>query len=225
MQTYNINHTGVDTSNQGHESDQEDKDIQGTQCQVLRSKDATLSDEEKPHQGREVKGKAGQEKGRHEREQVIEEWDDLRNDKSNDHSDSDGSQPSSPSGRCVDKSDVGVLENASMNHATENDSIDRATDEDNRQGDAEDYSAKSLASGEKGGTLNILSDEGVDQSTGAGVNDHLDSSQCADRFGEIFRSVHLIHEGDLTNGDCVCENNIRHGNEGLGEGNVLFGPG
>ena len=55
---YNVIDTGVGTTDQGDETNNQDEDVQGTQGQVLRLIPLALADEEEPHQSREVEGEA-----------------------------------------------------------------------------------------------------------------------------------------------------------------------
>ena len=111
-----------------------------------------------------------------------------------------------------------------MKQTAQDDGVDGTTDEDDGKGDSKSDSAHQMAGGLQGGTPDILADEGIDQSTSQGVNENLNYTQGPDRFDVVLGGVHLIHEGKLTHGETVGEDDVGNGNEGIGESGTLLGP-
>lgn len=112
-----------------------------------------------------------------------------------------------------------------MDISADDGAVDRTRDEDNGQSNTEGDLGHEGASREQGGRLYALADEVVDQRARQGVDDDLDGSEHPDGLGEVLGRVHLVHEGELADGEAVGEDDVRDGDEGLDEARVRGGPG
>ena len=112
-----------------------------------------------------------------------------------------------------------------MEQAAEDDGVDGAGDEDDGQSNPEGDAAHEVAGGEQGGALDVDADEAVDDGASDGVDEDLGQAQGPDGLDVVARGVHLVHEGELTHGEAVGEDDVGDGDEGLVEGDVGLGPG
>lgn len=222
--TYNINNTGVQTAAERHETDNESQQVQGRGGPVVASIPGTFLDENPPHDGREVEGEAGNEQSRRDTQQVGEERNRLGNDESNDGDGSDESQPRSPTGEGVDVLDDGVFEDAAVDEASDDDGVDGTGDEDDGKTDTESNLGDSVTSGQEGRRLDIRTDKGVHDASGEGVDKDLNQTQRPDGLLVVGGGVHLVHEGELADGETVGEDDVGDGEERFIELDVLLGP-
>lgn len=112
-----------------------------------------------------------------------------------------------------------------MDVAADDSSVDGTGDVDDGEGDTKGHLGHEGAGGEEGGGFDVLADEGVDDGTGEGVDDDLDNTQSPDGLDVVLGGVHLVHEGELANGETVGEDDVGDGDHGVGKGDVLLGPG
>ena len=91
--TYNIPDTRVGAANENGNAHDKDGGVDDALVEVGPLVPWTLLEEHEPHQRGEVKSEPGDEERRGERQEVVEEGDDLGDDKGNHGDDGDQDQP------------------------------------------------------------------------------------------------------------------------------------
>ncbi|KXT16833.1 hypothetical protein AC579_6798 [Pseudocercospora musae] len=164
-----------------------------------------------PEKSGEVESEAGDEERGDQTEEGVEEWNGLCNDPANNGDDGDERNPDDPSLLAVDILDRGVLEDTVHDIAPNDCAVDASRDENDWQSDSEGDSRDGEAGTEQSWRLHRLSDKGVDQGTSQGVDEDLDQAQSPDGLDIILWRVHFRHEGELADGEGVCENDVGGG--------------
>lgn len=222
--SYNVVDTGIGTSPQRHQTNNQAAQVQCPQHQVLGRVPLALAHQQEPHQRGEVEGEARDEERRGDGQQIREEGNDLGDHKCHPGDDGDQGQPGDPAHLGVDEANGRVLEDAPMDHAAQHHRVDRTTDEDDGQRNPKRHTLHHAPGGQQGGALHILTNKGVDQRTRQRVDDDFNETQRPDGFDVVLGGVHLIHERELAHGETVGEDNVGDGNEGVREGDALLGP-
>lgn len=184
-----------------------------------------LLDEEEPEQRGKVVREAGDEQAGDETEQGAEEGDGLGDDPADD---SDGGDDDEPDGPSLDALDVAellvVLERAVEDVAAHDGAVDGTGDEDDWQGNTECNTGDDAAGGEQSRRSDVFADEGVDDGAGEGVDEDFDQAKGPDGLDIVLLGVHLVHEGELADGERVREDDIGGGQERIGECDALRRP-
>lgn len=223
--TYDIHDTGVRSTNEDDDANNEAQRVQASVQQVVLGEGVALADEHEPHHGREVEGEAGDEQGGGDGEQVREEGDGLGDDPSDDGDDGDQRDPRDPALGRVDEADDRVPVHAAVNVAADDGAVDGARDEDDGQGDTEGDLGHEGSGRQEGGRLDVLANEGVNERACEGVDDDLDNAKNPDGLAEVLGRVHLVHEGELADGEAVSKDDVRDGDEGINEARIGRRPG
>lgn len=222
--TYDVLNTGVSASNQNNHADDEDECVGDGEGQVLLGVPAALLDELEPHPRGEVKCKTADEQARRDGQQVAEEGDGLGDDPRDQGDDGDEDGPRDPAHLGVDEADDRVLVHARVDVPPHRRAVDGARDEDDGERDAEGDLGEHVAGGEQRGGLDGLAHEDVDQGARDGVDDDLDYAEPPDGLDEVLGRVHLVHEGELADGERVGKDDVAEGDEGLDKCQTLLGP-
>ena len=223
--TYNIHNTRVCSRNKHNQANGENNSIDRAEDHVLGGEVASFADKHEPHDSREVESETGDEEGGDNRQKVIEERNHLGNNELENGQDGDDNQPGGPSHLGVDEADVGALEDPAVDQSSQHYRVDRTTNKDHRECDTKCDTAKKATGGQQGGALDVLANESVAQGTGDCVDEDLGETEGPDGLGEIGGGVHLVHEGELAEGEAVGEDDVGQSDEGIGEGDTLLGPG
>lgn len=224
MWTYNINDCRVGTAHQGDETNEEAGCICNRLEQVLLGEHRTLSNVLEPKNGGEVEGEARNEERGADGQQVVEERNGLGNDPCNDGHNCDQSKPRNPTHPGVDKADGGILENTAMDVTCDTGSVDRSRDEDDRQRQTESNLGHEAAGRQQSWRLDIGTNKGVDQGSSQGVNEDFDQTQGPDGLDIVLGRVHLVHEGELADGETVSEDDVGNSDKRFVECEVILGP-
>ena len=220
-----IRNRRVRSRTQRYDTNDERQQARRAHHKVLFRKRAPSAEEAEPHNRRNPEREAGHEKRRRERQQVREDGDSLGDDPRDDCEDDDEHDPRRPAGNSVDVPQDRVLEHAAVYVAQRDGGVDRAGDKDDRQRDSECDFGVQRARGQERWGLDVLADEGVAQCAGERVDADLDRAGGPDGFHVVLGRVHFVHEGELTDGETECEDDVGDGDEGFREGEVFFGPG
>ncbi|RMY75876.1 hypothetical protein D0863_02322 [Hortaea werneckii] len=185
---------------------------------------ASLLDQTEPEQRREVVTEPTNEERRDDRQQVIEERNGLRDDPADNGANTNDDDPDEPA--CEG---VGVLDRRAVPYTvdditTDDGAVDRTGDEDHREGNTECDARDGATSRQQRWALDISSDESVDQGAGQGVDEDFRKSEGPDGLDVVLWPVHLAHERELTDGEGVGEDNVRHRHERAVEGDILRWP-
>lgn len=217
-------HTGVCSNAQDDDADDEDDAVDDALDKVLAFVPVALLDQLEPEGCGEVERETRDEQARRDGEQVREEGNGLGNDPGDQGDDRDERQPGDPAHLGVDVADNGVLEDAAVDVARHDGRVDGARDEDDGQRDAKGDLGDGAAGREQRRGLHVLADEDVDERARDGVDEDLNGSEGDDRLGEVLRGVHLVHEGELAQGETVRKDDVSQGHKGLGQTKSLLGP-
>lgn len=222
--THNILYSSVCSNAENNDTNDENNGVDNGLENVLPLVPVTLLEQLEPKGGREVKGEARDEEAGRDGEQVREEGDGLGNDPGDQRDNSNKGQPGDPAHLGVDVLDDRVLKDAAVDVAGHDGGVDGARDEDNGQRNAKGDLGDGASRGQERRRLHVLADEHVDEGARHGVNDNLDGAEGHDGLGKVFRGMHLVHEGELAQGETVGENDVAEGHKGLGELETLLGP-
>lgn len=211
---------------QDNHADDEDKQVQGAESNVLgRRVPAALLDELEPEEGRPVEGEARDEERRDETKQGVEEGDGLSNDPSKDGAGRDEADPDGPAACILDETDGRVGEHTVHDVATDDGAVDGTRDEDDWKSNTKGNARDGVASRKQGRRLDALANKGVDESTRDGVDEDFNQTKGPDGLDVVLGGVHLRHEGELAHGKRVGKDDVGGSKEGLVEGGSGLGPG
>ena len=195
-------HTGVRAAAQHKQPNDENGSVQHRQGDVLLARiPLALLDELEPEKSGEVEGKTRNEESAHETEKSVEKGNGLGDDESKDGEDGLDAEPHGPSLLALDVANRRVGKGAVHNVPTDYGAVDAAGNEDDGKCDAESDARDRRASGKKSWALDFLSDKGVDEGSGHGVDEDFDQTERPDGLDIVLGGVHLRHEAELADGE------------------------
>lgn len=111
-----------------------------------------------------------------------------------------------------------------MNVTCDTGSVDRSRDEDDRQRQTESNLGHEAASRQQSWRVDVGTNKGVDQGSSQGVNEDLDQTQGPDGLDVVLGRVHLVHEGELADGETVSEDDVGNSDKRFVECEALLWP-